>query len=459
MLRGDAESLAGRGVRFEPADPLADRQRLRDLVVIGQQFSPSVAIDPGDAPDGLLLDATGCGFGRSGEAGFAANLLDEVRQRGYWAVAATADTVGAAWAVARYGLVRRLFVPDTRSRVMVVPPGGQLDALRPLPVAALRPPVGVAEVLGELNVVRVDQLLALPRDQLPARFGAELLGCIDRALGIVPEGLTGEPAVEPLEARRAFEPPITDAQVLGNVIEKLIGRLLKEVRGQDVGFRKLLWWLRVEGHDQVCVPVELLRPTAHARELSDLVRLQLDRLRLPGEVTEVTVRAVVVARLVYRQGDLFGGRCGANGSEDVTGLIERLSSRLGSAAVLRPRLVADAQPELAFRFDPWLTADDEKERNEIPGSPSLTRPICLWATPEPVQVMSATTDGPPAWLKCSDREYTIERAWGPERVETGWWRGADVRRDYYTVETTDGERFWLFRDLTGGGWFLHGVYE
>ena len=470
MARADAESIAGRGVRFEPADPLADRDRLRELVAVGQQFSPTVAVDPGESPDGLLVDATGCGLGRGGEAGWAADLLAEVRHRGYWAVAVVADTVGAAWAVARHGLGRRVMMPDARGRVVVVPPGSQLEALRPLPITALRPPAGVAEVMGELNVVRIDQLLALPRAQLPARFGPDLLRCLDRAVGVIPEALKGEPAVEPLEARRAFEPPVADAQVLGRVIEELIGRLLKEVRGQGVGFRKLLWWLRVEGHDQVCVSVELLRPTASARELAELVRLQLDRLRLPGEVTDVTVRAAVVARLVYRQGDLFGGRVGPDRPEDVSGLIDRLSSRLGAAAVLRPRLVADPQPEFAFRYDPWVAAAAEEDpgcavsahvgnRSTLGNVPvPLTRPTCLKETPEPVQVMSATPGGPPAWVRWADREYAVERAWGPERVETGWWRGADVRRDYYTAETTDGERLWLFRDLAGGGWFLQGEY-
>ena len=38
----------------------------------------------------------------------------------------------------------------------------------------------------------------------------------------------------------------------------------------------------------------------------------------------------------------------------MAGLIERLSSRLGNAAVAAPRLVPDAQPELAFAYDPWL---------------------------------------------------------------------------------------------------------
>ena len=53
----------------------------------------------------------------------------------------------------------------------------------------------------------------------------------------------------------------------------------------------------------------------------------------------------------------------------------------------------------------------------------------------------------------------MARHWGPERIETGWWRRACMRRDYYRVETTAGLRFWLFRDLDDGGWFLHGSFE
>jgi protein ImuB len=34
---------------------------------------------------------------------------------------------------------------------------------------------------------------------------------------------------------------------------------------------------------------------------------------------------------------------------------------------------------------------------------------------------------------------------GPERIESGWWDGGDVRRDYYMVETGDGQRAWVFR--------------
>lgn len=456
MLQADAESLAGKGVRFEPHDRFADVQRLRELAVVAQQFSPVVALDPGDLPEALFLDATGCGVGLGGEMAFAGLVVNAVRRRGYWGFAAVADTVGAAWAVARYGAGSRLFDTEPRARVAVVPPGEQTDALGPLPIEALRLSPTAIEVLHALNVVRVEQLLALPREQLPARFGTEMLICIDRATGATPEGLKPERLIDPLEARWSFEPPVANSQVLLNVFEELLTRLLKEIRGQDVGFQKLLWWLKVGNCDQVCQPVELLRPTASARDLLDLIRLQLERVKLPGEVTDVTVRATVVAPLVYSQADLFGGRVGAQRPPDVTGLIERLSSRLGNAAVLRPRLVPDAQPELAFAYDPWLaTTNRPREQPRIPIR--LTRPACLKERPEPVRVMSAP-GGPPGWVQWADREYAIERTWGPERVETGWWRGADVRRDYYVAETTDGERLWLFRDLAAGGWFVQGVF-
>ena len=456
MLQADAESLAGPGVRFEPHDPLADVHRLRELVGVCHQFSPTVAIDPGESPETLFLDATGCGVGYGGEKAFAGEVVNAVRQRGYWGFAALADTVVASWAIARHGASRLLFESEARARVRVIGPGEQIAALRSLPIEALRLAPAAIEVLHDLNVVRVEQLLALPREQLPSRFGAELLACIDRATGALPEGLKAELVAEPLEARWSFETPVANSQVLLAVMEKLLGRLLKEVRGQDVGFKKLLWWLRVSRHDQVCLPLELLRPTVVVSDLVELIRLQLERVKLAGEVTDVTIRVALVAPLVYRQGDLFGGRVGPNRYDGVLSLVERLSSRLGNAAVLRPRLVADAQPELAFEYESWLA--DAKRSPEVRPPIRLTRPTFLKERPEPVRVMSASPNGPPGWIAWADREYAVERSWGPERIETGWWRGADIRRDYYVAETTDGERLWLFRDLAAGGWYVQGVF-
>ena len=72
--------------------------------------------------------------------------------------------------------------------------------------------------------------------------------------------------------------------------------------------------------------------------------------------------------------------------------------------------------------------------------------------------------GRPFRVERRGRSEAVREAWGPEVIETGWWRESDHRRSYYRVELTGGECLWLFRrsDLLGtdpaGTWFLHGIF-
>jgi protein ImuB len=51
---------------------------------------------------------------------------------------------------------------------------------------------------------------------------------------------------------------------------------------------------------------------------------------------------------------------------------------------------------------------------------------------------------------------------GPERIESGWWDGADIRRDYFVADTHEGATAWIYRDhrygVEDGEWFLHGLF-
>jgi hypothetical protein len=87
------------------------------------------------------------------------------------------------------------------------------------------------------------------------------------------------------------------------------------------------------------------------------------------------------------------------------------------------------------------------------------RPLCLKPRPIPIEVVSVVPDGPPIHFRWQAGEHFIQGTWGPERIETGWWRGPHVQRDYYRVETATGQRFWLFRQNDTGKWFLHGAFE
>ncbi|MFC4727569.1 hypothetical protein [Coralloluteibacterium thermophilus] len=47
---------------------------------------------------------------------------------------------------------------------------------------------------------------------------------------------------------------------------------------------------------------------------------------------------------------------------------------------------------------------------------------------------------------------------GSERIESGWWDGQAVRRDYVAAELETGQRAWLFREAGGEGWMVHGWF-
>jgi protein ImuB len=59
---------------------------------------------------------------------------------------------------------------------------------------------------------------------------------------------------------------------------------------------------------------------------------------------------------------------------------------------------------------------------------------------------------------CDVRRLVFEE--GPECIESGWWDGRDVARDYYVARSGQGERLWVFRNRrdAGTGWFLHGWF-
>ena len=448
-------------VRFEADDSAGDWQELRELAYWCGQFSPKVAIDAAEQPDCLLLDATGCDYSFGGEEGLAHSAVTALQQHGYWTSAAVADTIGAAWAMAHYGKAKFGQSP-VGARLSIIPPREHAHALHFLPVEAPRLPGEAVEILHQLKVVRIGQLLDLPRAELPSRFGSEMLTCIDRALGVIPETMLVEQMIEPLSASWDFEDPVADGRLLLQTFDYLLDWLLAKVP-EHQGVQQLFCTLKLIRHDPVCFPVERLRPTASKQALMELLQLQIERLRLPTEVSAVTLQASLVRPLEFRQDELFGG-AGWSKQMEVAGFLERLTSRLGERVVLRPRLEPDAQPEYACRYEPWLTGTGMSQVRGEPlaesgerESSKWTRPIFL-KTPTPIAMRAVGSCGTPERFLWNGHDYRVERCWGPERIETGWWRYEDICRDYYIVETAAGERFWLFQNLQTRSWYLHGVF-
>jgi len=129
--------------------------------------------------------------------------------------------------------------------------------------------------------------------------------------------------------------------------------------------------------------------------------------------------------------------------------------------VVEAQLQADAQVEYAYRYVPLTGQPSGDSRSAAyPGTASPgQRPLRLYVPPLPVDAVAVVPLGPPVSFVYQRQPYRIAQHWGPERIETGWWRGPSVRRDYYRVEDQRGSRFWLFRRLSDGKWFLQGSFE
>ncbi len=440
-------------------EPEEDRQALLHLAIECQQFSPLVGMAEGDSPDGLQMDLRGLDRVFGDERDLHGRVEEFFRRRGYFARLAIADTPSAASALARY---------PTEAVPPIIAAPGDRSLLEQLPVAALNLPDHVQQMLQHLGIDRLSQLESLPRASLAARFDSSLLQRLDRILGRADEVIVACHAPEDLNVRLAFEHPIVQPEAILWAIQRLLVQLAERLNACGLGVLQLECQLICQGGRSCEIRVGLFRVTADPDHLLGLIRMQLEQQRLPDAVHELRIDATSTAVCESRQRDLFAESI----PRDLTklgALIERLSSRLGSERVLRPELQADAQIERAYRCRP-LTGEPTankaatRERSRTDRSPPaapgpMFRPLRLFDPPRPIEVIGIAMDGPPAKFFDRRETYQVARAFGPERMETGWWRGPSVRRDYYRVETTGGNRLWLFRRLQDQQWFLHGEFE
>ena len=418
------------------------------MVDLCRQFSPIVAIDP--SGDSLLLDITGLEHLFSSEAELAETVVKSLTQRGHRVRAVVADTPGAAWALTRnFG--------QRGAGLVFVPSGLTINALRPLPLAAIRLPDDIVNLLHQLGIDRIGQLERLPRSELTSRFGPVLLERWDQVMGLRPDPVIDHPSPPELEAECVLEYATAARETLGAAIERLVGQLAPQLREHGLGALRLRCRLDVGLEKPVEFLVGLFQPTASASHLASLVKMQLERLSLAGPVSRLCIETLQTAPLERRQQELFTDDFPRRHPRHLAGLIDRLSSRIGSRAVLRARLVADAQPELAYAYLPLVEVRRRGGVNKPAGLPP--RPLRLLVRPVPLAVVSVVPEGPPVKFHLYDRTYQVAWSWGPERIETGWWRHRRIGRDYYRIETTTGQRYWLFRRLGDERWFMHGMFE
>jgi protein ImuB len=443
-------------------DPAADAALLDAIADWAERYTPLVA-RAGDT--GLMLDITGATHLFGGELSLVADLEARLLAQGFHADAAIADTPGAAHAAARF------------TDIAVVPEGAAAALLAPLPLPALRLDPETVSAMDRVGLKRIGQIMGAPRAPLAARFGSALIRQLDRALGTDEEAIDPRRAAPAFIAERRFAEPIARQEDVAASLTSLAATLGHSLEVHGQGARHLEFTLfRVDGI-VMRIAVGAGRPIRAPKLILALFREKFSALGddldagFGFDMARLSVTASAAADPA--QIDLTGD---ATAEADVDGLIDRIGARLGTESV---KVIVAHESHIPERAEIFSSPGDARAgarresktgngkslaHDDEPEAGPLTRPLRLFARPEPVEATAEVPDGPPVHFRWRRALYHVARAEGQERIANEWWHAGGLTRDYFRVEDSAGHRFWLYREglygreVTAPRWYMHGVF-
>jgi protein ImuB len=424
-------------------DPQLSSKLLKGIAEWCIRFTPAVGID---LPDGLLLDVSGCTHLWGGEIQYLTSISKRINSFGYDVHIAMADTIGAAWAVARFG-----------KNITIVETGKQAAAIMPLPSAALRIESEITERLQKLGLRQVSNFINMPRTALRRRFGSSLLLRLDQALGYEEEVIKPVHPIEAYEERLPCLEPIVTAKGIEIALERLLEILCLRLQHEQKGLRIASFkGYRVDGKiEQVTIGTN--RPSNNSKHLYKLFEIKTDTIQPALGIEFFTLEATNVEEAIPLQEKMWDNTVGLH-DIGLSELLDRIEGKIGANRIHRYMPDEHYWPERSFK-----PATSINEKLLSAWKVDKPRPLQLLSNPAVIEVTAPIPDYPPMLFRYKGRLHKIIKSDGPERIEQEWWLQDGQHRDYYVVEDEDGNRYWLFRSghydaAKSYQWFIHGFF-
>jgi len=419
-------------------DPAGETEALIGLAGWAAQFTPSVALE---FPAALVLEVEGSLALFGGIGPILAALRKGLAEMGFSARIAGAPTAKSAVWLARAG------------RETVLDPDALHAAVADLPVQLVTDAAATLELLAAIGATTIGDVLRLPRDGVARRFDRRLLGEIDRALGRLPDPRTFFTPPPRFHARLELPAEVTQADMLLFAARRLLVQLAGFLAARSSGVQRFVLRLFHRECRATEIAIGLVAASRDAEHFTRLLRERLGALALGEPVRAIALDAEDLAPLAGEPLALFGDP--AQGDGDWARLVERLRARLGTAAVHGLAIAAEHRPERASqRVEPIITPPRRVTPAAGVASGTGIRPFWLLAAPRRLEERGAVPHhGGPLVLLA-----------GPERIESGWWDGGEIARDYFIARTGSEALVWVFRERpapgrhAAGGWYLHGWF-
>lgn len=420
-----AASALASDLQIVPRNLAAESAALERIAAWAIQFTPAVSI----APREVLLEIAGSLTIFGGLKRVWHEVSEGLRALGYAASIACAPTPLAAQWFARAGLSVRLRHSDALRA-----------SLPELPIEVMQASPEALELLKNVGARTLSDCLKLPHDGLARRLGPALLDDIGRALGSLPDPRLFFTPPTVFKAAQPLPAPAQEAEMLLFAARRLLVELCGYLSAMASGVQRLAFSFSHHGREPTRLTLSLVSATRDPDHLTNVLRERLERTKLPSPATALALESELLLPLASRNLSLLPDA--GQQEEAAAQLIERLRARLGDEAVSGLRRSADHRPECAWRT--CQPGSQDTSAAAIAGRP-------LWLLAEP-RTLSEDAAAP-----CYDGRLTLLA--GPERIESGWWDGHDVMRDYFVACNPAEALLWIYRERDRGGrWFLHGFF-
>ena len=283
-------------------------------------------------------------------------------------------------------------------RLRIEDPSLLAGRLAPLSLACTAWDADQLRLLQAVGITRLGELLRLPRAGLARRLGAAAVLDLEIALGKQPAPRRAFVVRERFRERSDLEMEIEQVALLEQAAAPLILRCAQFLRTRQSGVQSFELRLRHRSAPTARIRLGLASVTSEAHRLTDVLAQRLTRLELSAPV-----------RAVY-----------------------------GVSAI------AEHRPERAWRRVQDMTGAMAEKR------PLQSMPRPIWLLDEPLSLSQQE-------MRELLRGNTVLQQ-DPERIESGWWDGQGVARDYYSVRPAHGAKLWIFQERHTQCWYLHGLF-
>ena len=319
-----------------------------------------------------------------------------------------------------------------------------------LPVAALSQSLEIMNVLDRWGIRTAGELIALGKDKIAARLGADALELFKR---VSPTSNRPLKLVSPPEIfceQVEFENEIESLQPLLLVLRRFVQQLLRRLDTIHLVVGRFDLCLGLSSGTKYEYTFKIPSPTSNENILFRMLHTHLEGLRTDAPILSVSLTATPVKPEVHQFG-LF-----QNTLRNTNQFAETLA-RL--AALVGPEHAGTPVPETTHRPDAFQMQPPNFEFIPVRSAPAESQGDGLqlrrFRPSLPAQVEFHKNK--PGYIRSEQFTGQITGIQGPYLSSGNWWDESQWSREEWDIETANGRLLRLFR--SGNTCFVEGVYD